>query len=114
MDPSPVRVGPIPLSDRIDTTWELSNVLKDATRSGQRHLMRRALDILQCDILRPSLPLTEPQLVVVMMALTELQHEAVRAPPDIALFCGHDTLVIDPSACDTLGLAAGRRSQREC
>ena len=110
MDPSPVRVGPIPLWDRIETAWAPSNVLKDATRSGQRHLMRRALDILQCDILRPSLPLTEPQLVVVMIALTEFQHEAERAAPDIALFCGRDTLVIDPSACDTLGSAAGRRS----
>jgi hypothetical protein len=45
-----------------------------------------------------------------MMALTELQHDAARAVPDIALFCGRDTHVIDPSACETLGSAAGRRS----
>jgi len=44
-----------------------------------------------------------------MMALT-IQLEAARAAPDIALFCGRATLVVDQSAGETLGSAAGRRS----
>jgi hypothetical protein len=72
--------------------------------------MLRALNMLQCDILRPTLPLNEPQRVVVMMVVTEFQHEAARAASDIALFCGRATVVIDQSVCETLRSAAGRRS----
>jgi hypothetical protein len=45
MDPLE-RAGPLSLSDRIGIARELLNMLKDATRLGQRHLMHRALDIL--------------------------------------------------------------------
>lgn len=57
--------------------------------------MCRVLDILQADIIRPTVRFTQPQVVVVMAAVTELQHGAARAAPDIALFCARARLVID-------------------
>jgi hypothetical protein len=69
--------------------------LTEATRSGQRHLMCRVLDILQSDVIRPTVRLTHPQVVAIMAAVTELQHEAARAAPDIALFCVRAKVVID-------------------
>jgi hypothetical protein len=53
------------------------------------------LDILQGDILRPTVELTHPQVVAAMAAVAELQHEAGRAAPDIALFCARARFVID-------------------
>ena len=95
MDLPPVRERPVPLSVRIGIARELLIVLTEATRSGQRHVMCRVLDILQGDILRPTVRLTQPQVVAVMAAVTELQHESARAAPDIALFCARARLVID-------------------
>lgn len=95
MDPPPRRDTPVPLSERVRITRELLTSLTEATRSGQRHLMCRVLDILQGDIIRPTVRLTQPQVVVVMAAVTELQHEAARAAPDIDLFCARARLVID-------------------
>jgi hypothetical protein len=91
----PARERPVPLSVRIGIARELLVVLTEATRSGQRHLMCRVLDILQVDILRPSVRLTHPQVAAVMAAVAELQHEAARAAPDIALFCARARIVID-------------------
>ena len=85
----------MPLSERVGIARELLGSLIDATRSGQRPVMCRVLDILQGDILRPTVRLTQPQVVAVMAAVTELQHEAARAAPDIALFCVRARLVID-------------------
>jgi hypothetical protein len=93
-DPAP-RDIPLPLAERVGIAGELLVVLIEATRSGQRHLMCRVLEILQGDILRPSVRLTQPQVVAVMAAVTELQHEAARAAPDIALFSARARLVID-------------------
>jgi len=95
MDPPPARERPMPLSGRMGIARELLVVLTEATRSGQRHLMCRVLDIVQGDILRPTVRLTKPQVVAVMAAVTELQHEAARPAPNIALFCARATLVID-------------------
>ena len=86
---------PMPLSERVGIARELLAILIDATLSGQRHVMCRVLDILQGDLLRPTVRLTQPQVVAVMAAVTELQHEAGRAAPDIALFCARARLVID-------------------
>jgi hypothetical protein len=95
MDPPPRRDTPMPLSERVGIARELLTSLTKATRSGQRHLMCRVLDILQGDIIRPTVRLTHPQVVAVMAAVTELQHEAARAAPDIALFCLRARVVID-------------------
>jgi hypothetical protein len=85
----------MPLSERAGITREVLTSLTEATRSGQRHLMCRVLDILQADIIRPTVRLTQPQVAVVMAAVTELQHEAARAGPDVALFCARARIVID-------------------
>jgi hypothetical protein len=95
VDPPPVSDTPMPLSERVGIARELLGILTEATRSGQRHVMCRVLDILQGDILRPTVRLTQPQVVAVMAAVTELQHEAARAAPDIALFCARARVVID-------------------
>ena len=93
--PPPVSGLPMPLSERVGIARELLTVLLDATLSGQRHVMCRVLDILQGDLHRPTVRLAQPQVVAVMAAVTELQHEAARAAPDIALFCARARLVID-------------------
>jgi hypothetical protein len=95
IDPPPARVGPLSLSDRVGVARDLLTALKEATRSGQRHLMHRALDILHCDLIRPTLRLAAPQLVAAKAAVTDLQQEAARDAPDVALFCARATLVID-------------------
>jgi hypothetical protein len=95
MDSPPVSDTPMPLSERVGVARELLGILMDATRSGQRHVMGRVLDILQGDILRPTVRLTPPQVAAVMAAVTELQHEAARAAPDLALFCARARLVTD-------------------
>jgi hypothetical protein len=95
MDSPPLTDNPMPLSERVGVARELLLVLTDATRSGQRHVMCRVLDILQADILRPTIQLAQPQVVAVMAAVTELQHESARAAPDLALFCARARLVID-------------------
>ena len=87
LGPPPVIDAPMPLSERVGIARELLIALTNATHSGQRHVMCRVLDILQGDILRPTVRLTPLQVVAVMAAVTELQHEAARAAPDIALFC---------------------------
>ena len=93
-DPPALEI-PMPLSARVGIARELLVALTEATRSGQRHLMCRVLEILQGDILRPTVGLVHSQVVAVMAAVTELQHEAARAAPDIALFCARASLVID-------------------
>jgi hypothetical protein len=95
MDLPPAGDIPIPLLERVGIAQELLVVLTEVTRSGQRHVMCRVLDILQDGILRPTARLTQPQVVAVMAAVTELQHEAARAAPDIALFRARARLVID-------------------
>ena len=85
----------MPLSERVGIVEELLVVLTQATRSGQRHVMCRVLDILKGDILRPTVCLTETQVVAVMAAVTDLQHEATRPAPDIALFCAGARSMID-------------------
>ena len=94
-DPPPRRDTPLPLSERVGVARQVLTSLTEATRSGQRHLMCRVLDILQVDIIRPTVRLTQAQVLVVMAAVTELQHEAARAAPDIALFCARARIVID-------------------
>ena len=94
-DSLPVSDLPMPLSQRVGIARELLAILTDATLSGQRHVMGRVLEILQGDILRPTVQLTQPQGVAVMAAVTELQHEAARAAPDVGLFCARASLVID-------------------
>jgi hypothetical protein len=86
---------PLPLSERVGIARELLVALIEATRSGQRHLMCRVLEILQRDIIRPTVRLTQAQVVAVMAAVTELRHEAARAAPDVALFCARARLVIE-------------------
>ena len=95
MDSPSVRDNPMTLSERIGIARELLVILTDATRSGQRHVMCRVLDILQGDILRPGVRLSHPQVVAVMAAVTDLQHEAARAAPDLPLFGARARLVID-------------------
>ena len=90
-----MRDDPMPRSELIEIARELLDMLTVATRSGQSHLMRRVLDILQPDVNRPTVRLTEPQLSAVLAAVTELQQEAVRAAPDIVRFCLRATHVID-------------------
>ena len=94
-DPPARRDTPIPLLERVGITREVLTSLTEATRSDQRHLMCRVLDILQADMIRPTVRFTQPQVVIVMAAVTELQHEAARAAPDVALFCARARLVID-------------------
>jgi hypothetical protein len=95
MDSPTVSDTPMPLSERVGIARELLVSLIDATRSGQRPVMCRVLDILQGDILRPTVRLTQPEVAAVMAVVTELQQEAARAAPDIALFCARARVVID-------------------
>jgi hypothetical protein len=95
MDSTPRRDTPMLLSERIGIARELLASLTEATRPGQHHLMCRVVDILQGDIIRLTVRLTQPEAVVVMAAVTELQNEAARAAPDIDLFCVRARLVID-------------------
>jgi hypothetical protein len=95
IDPQSARDASVSPSERIEIVRQMLTTLKGATQAGQRHLMLRALDILQGDVLRPTLQLNESQVVTVMAAVTTLQHEAARAAPDIALFCSRVALVID-------------------
>jgi hypothetical protein len=94
VDP-PSSDTPLPLSARIGVARDLLISLNDATRSGQRPVMCRVLHVLQGGIIGPSVRLSHPQVVAIMAAVTELQHEAARAAPDIALFCARARLVID-------------------
>jgi IMP dehydrogenase/GMP reductase len=94
-DPPARRDTLVALSVRVGMTREVLTTLTEATRAGQRHLMCRVLDILQADLVRPTVRFTQPQAVAVMAAVTELQHEAALGTPDIALFCARARLVID-------------------
>jgi hypothetical protein len=89
------RLGPVALSQRLEITRDLLDALDDATRPGQAHVMRRILNILQSEILRPSLSLSGEQVAAVMAAVTELEHEAGRAAPDAGLFGRGAQIVID-------------------
>ena len=91
----PVRDTPMPVSERAGIARELLVSLTQVTGSGQRHVMCRVLEIVRGDILRSSVRLTPPQVVAVMQAVTELQHEAARTAPDLALFRASAGLVID-------------------
>ena len=93
--PRAKRDIPMPLSERAGITREVLTSLTEATRLRQRHLMCRVLDILQADIIRPTVRLTQPQVAAVIAAVTELQNEAARAAPDTALFCARARIVID-------------------
>ena len=95
MDAPPSGGNQMPLSERVGVARELLLALTDATRSGQRHVMCRVLDILQGDILRPSVRLSQPEVVAVLAAVTDLEHQAARPAPDLALFCARARLVID-------------------
>ncbi len=94
-DRTPTREGPLPFSERLVVTQELLNALKDATRPGQAHLMQRALNILQCELLSPSLSLSEDQATDVVAAVAELEHEAARTAPDTAMFGSRAQMVLD-------------------
>jgi hypothetical protein len=95
MDQPPASERPLPLSERIGIARDLLNMLTEATRSGQGHVMCRVLEILQADILRPTIRLTAAQVAAVTAAAMELRHEAARAAPDISLFCARARVVID-------------------
>lgn len=93
--PAPIREESVPLPGLLAIARELLDTLKDATRGGQNHVMQRVLRILHREILRPSLRLTEQQLGIVMTAVTDLEHEAVRMAPDTAIFAERAEIVVD-------------------
>lgn len=59
------------------------------------HLMQEVLNALHTEVLRPTLRLSERQFAIVMTTLSELNHEATQATPDVAEFCQRASLVID-------------------
>ena len=87
---------PYPLA--LDVTRELMGALEDATRPGQEHLMRKVLEILRQEVLRPGLRLGEADLAVVTLALAELEHEVARPAPDLAGFNRRAQTVMDALA----------------
>jgi hypothetical protein len=95
MEPTAARDTAVPAAECLAITQELLGTLKDATRSGQYNLMQRVVSILERESRRPSLRLSESQLVALMTGLSELQHEAARVAPDMALFKGVAKVVLD-------------------
>ena len=87
--------APLRWTDHFNIVGELMGTLDLVTRSGQGHVMRRVLSILRHEIMRPGLPLTDAQLVPVMGALSELEHEAARRAPAPILFSRHTEAVVD-------------------
>ena len=74
---------------------DLLGGLGEAVGPVQGHLMQEVLNALHTEVLRPTLRLSERQLAIVMTTLSELNHEATRATPDVAQFCQRAGLVID-------------------
>jgi hypothetical protein len=70
----------------LEVTCELLGALDQVTRSGQSPLMRKVLDILRREALRPDLRLGQPEVDAVMGAIQDLEHEAARLAPDPAAF----------------------------
>ena len=70
----------------LEVTCELLGALDQVTRSGQSPLMRKVLDILRREALRPDLRLGQLEVDAVMGAIQDLEHEAARLAPDPAAF----------------------------
>jgi hypothetical protein len=70
----------------LEVTCELLGALEQVTRFGQSPLMRKVLDILRREALRPDLRLEKPEVAAVMGAIEDLEHEAARLAPDSAAF----------------------------
>ncbi|HEX3904006.1 MAG TPA: hypothetical protein VH853_14290 [Polyangia bacterium] len=92
----PCRRGePLPARERLWVALDLLRASDEAVGAARDHLMQQVLNVLQSEILRPSLRLSERQLATVMTTLSELNHEATRATPNATQFCQRARLVID-------------------
>ena len=81
--------------ERLWAALDLLSRLEETVGPVPDHLMQQVLNALHTEILRPTLRLSERQLAIVMTTLSELNHEATRATPDVAQFCQRASLVID-------------------
>lgn len=81
--------------ERLWAALDLLGALDEAVGTARDHLMQTVLNALHSEILRPTLRLGERQLAIVMMTLSELNHETTRAMPDVAQFCRRAALVVD-------------------
>jgi hypothetical protein len=70
----------------LQVTCEILGALDQVTRAGQSPLMRKVLDILRREALRPDLRLAQPEVAALMGAIEDLEHEAARRAPDPAAF----------------------------
>jgi hypothetical protein len=71
----------LPLAERLGLVSELTQALDLATRSGQEHLMNKVLAILRGELLEVQAPLGGTDLVCLLDAMSELEHEAGRMSP---------------------------------
>ena len=78
---SPAAIRLLSLAERLGVVTELTQALDTATRSGQEHLMHKALAILRREMLEVRAPLAEPDLTRLLSAMSELEHEAGRIAP---------------------------------
>ncbi len=81
--------------ERLWAALDLLGGLDEAVGPALDHLMQQVLNALHSEILRPTLRLSERQLAIVMTTLSELNHEATRATPDVAQFCQRASLLVD-------------------
>ena len=84
-----------PSRERLWAIRELLGELDEMAGSTRDRLMQPILEVLRSDVLRPTLRLGKRQLDTVMTTLAELDHEAMRATPDVGLFCRRAQLVVD-------------------
>ena len=89
------RTELLPYRERLWAAMELLSALDEAVGPARDQLMQQELNALHSEILRPTLRLSARQLASVITTLSELNHEATRATPDVEQFCQHARLVID-------------------
>ncbi len=85
----------LPLAERLGLVSELTQALDLATRSGQEHLMNKALGILRGELLEVKDPLGGTDLACLLEAMSELEHEAGRISPLPNAFNRLAAVVID-------------------
>ena len=91
----PTREERRPSRERLWAVRELLGALDETAVPTRDQLMQQVLEVLQADVLRPTLRLRQRQLDTVMTTLAELAHETTRATPDVGLFCRRAQIVVD-------------------
>jgi hypothetical protein len=80
---------------RLEVIRDLLDTLRQATRSGQGHVMHKLVTMLRGEVLHVGLPFTGVEVLAVGDALTKLEHEAGRIAPTVLVFDDEARVVID-------------------